>query len=244
MPDTQKSTIAVIPARGGSQRVPRKNVYTICGKPLLAYTIDVARESGLFERIIVNSDDREVLEIASNFGAEPYSRPPALGNHKAYVIDVLNEMFVGLDIKQDIEVAVMLATSPLRTVEDLQAAYCLFEEGNGKVPVVSVSSYETPIQLAQRIDKNGRMDPFFPDDYIRSTRSTDHNQAYRYNGAIIFNTVAGFMGQHNLIGSGALPYIMPPDRSIDVDWLYQLELIEILLERRTSLLNKTLENSQ
>jgi len=95
---------------------------------------------------------------------------------------------------------------------------------------VSVSWYATPIQLAHFIDEENRLMPFFPNDYKKSTRSTDHRRAYYYNEAIIFNKADNLLNQSNLIGDMPIPYIMPPERSILIDYPFQLKMIEALLK--------------
>lgn len=227
------TTIAIIPARGGSKRVPRKNLSLVGGKPLIGHAIDVAHRSGVFESIYVNSDDEEVLQVAVEFGAIPYARPLALGGDEVFIIDALKEMLATLKASSQTTVGILLATCPLRTPSDIQNAYTLFCDGPG-TPVVSVAKYETPIQLAQYVDGDGRLTAFFPEDYRRSTRSTDHRTALRFNEAIVFNSTAGLLAQYNLIGDRPIPYLMPEERSIAVDYPYQMELIGRILAARKS----------
>lgn len=222
-------TYALIPARGGSKRIKRKNLFVINGKPLLAYSIETAKNSRLFSRVFVNSDNDEILAEALKLGAEIYRRPEHLSNDSVFVIEVVQEMLESLSFRDETVVGIMLPTCPLRNEHDVIEAYELFKKKGGKVPVVSVSSYETPIQLSQFIGKNGRLEPVFPNDYKKSTRSTDHKTAYKFNEAIIFNTVKILKSQRNLIGEKPYPYTMPPERSIILDYSYQIELVKKLL---------------
>lgn len=225
-----RQIIGVIPARGGSSRIPRKNLATVGGIPLFSHAIKVAKESKLFSRIVVNSDDDEILSVASEYGAETYQRPEAFGSGKVFVIEVLKEMFRSLGLGNNDVVGVLLPTCPLRKASDLRNAYRLFKAKGADKAVVSVASYETPIQLAHFMNRSGQLEAVFARDYQRSTRSTDHRIAYHYNEAIIFNTIGNLMRQHNLIGDAPYPYIMPAERSLLIDYSFQLELVRLMLE--------------
>jgi CMP-N-acetylneuraminic acid synthetase len=225
------SPIAIIPARGGSQRVPGKNLQEISGKPLVAWAIEVARESRIFSRIMVNSDDQEILEVAQRFGAEAYRRPPELGRAVSYVIDVVHEMLATLETRDRTPVGILLPTCPLRTVDDICQAWEIFRENSGRSAVVSVTPYETPIQLAHYVSAQNRLIPYFPEDYRKTTRSTGHREAFRFNGAIIFTTAGVLKHQKNLVGSEPLPYIMPYERSIDIDNGFQLEMVRFIMKQ-------------
>lgn len=222
-------TYALIPARGGSKRIKWKNLSVVNGKPLLSYAIEAAKNSRLFSRVFVNSDDDEILAEALKLGAEIYRRPVRLSHDTTFVIEVVQEMLDSLSFTDETVIGIMLPTCPLKTEYDIINAYELFLNKGGEIPVVSVSSYETPIQLAHFIGEDGRLKAVFPDNYKKSTRSTDHKTGYRYNEAIIFNTVKNLKFQRNLIGEKPFPFIMPPERSITLDYPYQLELVKILL---------------
>lgn len=223
---------AVICARGGSKRVPGKNLSVLCGKPLLGYTLDAARESGLFADIVVNSEDQRILDLAISLGATPYRRPEALAGDTAFVIDVVRELIVSKGWAGHAVIAVLFPTVPLRTAKDILKAHELFTASGGNTSVVSVTPYEYPIQTALRLDAAGRLEPAMPGDYARSTRHNDHEPSYRATYAVIFNTAANFLTQAKLIGTGAIPCHLPPDRSIDIDEPYQLRLAELLLKDR------------
>ena len=223
---------AVIPARGGSKRVQKKNLALIEGKPLFAYAVEVAKNCGIFREVLVNSDDKEILAAAANLTATPYRRPKHLGGDRVFIIEVIHEMIGTLGLADADVLGILLPTCPLRTEADVLGAYQLFLEQGGEVPVVSVAGYDTPIQLAQFIGADGRLDLVFPKDYRKSTRSTDHQKAYRYNEAIIFNSVKNFKNQNNLIGERPFPYVVPLERSIALDYPYQMELVRLLLAQR------------
>lgn len=223
--------ICIIPARGGSKRVKNKNIKECNGKPLLYHTIIKARESGIFSSIIVNSENDEILNIGRHYGAEVYRRPAELSGDNILLIDVIKEMLSALNLKDDVAVGIMLATSPLRNVTDIKDACEIFFKNDIKTPVVSVTQYERPIHLALAISEDNRLVPVFPGEYLRTTRSQEHTMAFWYNGAIIFNTVMQLKKQENLIGTEPVPYIMPFERSIDIDHEFQFEYVKFLLNK-------------
>ena len=228
-----KERICVIPARGGSQRVKNKNIRVVEGKPLLAHGIEVARASDLFEQIVVSSQDDGILQVAEDFGAVPHRRPSELATDEVLVIQVVREVLDSHGVSDDAMVGIMLPTSPLRTPEDLRRAYRLFEDNCRQSPVVSVAPYERPIQLGLRLDADNRLRPLFYDEYVGNTRTEGHTTTYWYNGAIIFNTAGTLRRQGRvLIGQDPVPYIMPYERSIDIDHEFQIDLVQSLLKRR------------
>lgn len=223
-------TYAVICARGGSKRTPGKNLSTLGGRPILSYTVNAARDSGLFDDIIVNSEDDRILAIAAECGATPYRRPEALAGDTVFLIDVVREMITTRNWPAEAVLAVLFPTVPLRTADDIMKAHALFHEHGGATPVVSVTPYEYPIQTALRINAEGRLEPALPQEYARSTRHNDHEQSYRATYAVIFNTAANLLTQKKLIGTAPIPCHLPPERSIDIDEPYQLHMADLLLQ--------------
>jgi len=219
----------VIPARGGSKRVDNKNLTVINGKPLIAYAIETALQSDIFSKVIVNSDSSEILKVSEKYGAVPYERSQDLGNDTTFIIDVIKELIQKFQLTDEVCLGIMLPTCPLRITNDILDAYRIFTQHERKVAVVSVTNFETPIQLAQFVNNEGRLEPVFPADYGKSTRSTDHRAVYKFNEAIIFNSVGSLKEQSNLIGRSPIPYVMPPERSIIIDCPYQMEMIKLIL---------------
>ena len=222
--------IAIIPARGGSKRLPRKNLMPILGKPLLAYTIETAQRWGRFHRILVNSEDQEILQVGRQSGAEPYLRPASLSDDRTKVLAVVQEQIRSMPLNlEKTVVGLLLPTCPLMSVEDLDRALALFIEGGGNRAVVSVTQYEKPTEQALVIDEQGRLFPKFPKEY--SSKSQDHHPVYRYNTAFVFNTARGILEQKDIVGENSLAYVMPWERSIDIDYDYQVRVVESLLAR-------------
>lgn len=220
--------VAIIPARGGSKRVKGKNILKIHGTPLLAYTINQAHAWGKLDEIYVNSDDSDILECAKQYRAEPYSRPKELAVDTAKVIDVIKEQISSLTFSNDMELIIMLPTCPLRTVEDIEEAYRLFVDNGRAHPVVSMTEYEKAPEQAFFINKEGILELKFPEGY--SSRSQDHGPSYRYNTAIIITTTGLFLEQSDIVGSSSIPYVMPYERSIDIDYIYHVQLIELIMK--------------
>jgi CMP-N,N'-diacetyllegionaminic acid synthase len=224
--------IAIIPARGGSKRVLKKNSRLINGKSLVGHAIDQCQKSELFSKIYVNSDDAEILNIATQEGASPFLRPKILGSDEVLIIDVLKQMTNELGLNEELPIGVLLATNPLRLPSDLQNAYQIFLKNKGLCNVVSVGTFETPIHLALSKDLSGKLSPAFPEKYQITTRSQNHQTYYKFNGAVLFSTVNMIKKQHNLIGDFPLAFEMPLERSIDIDHEYQFQFVKYLLENK------------
>jgi len=224
-----KKPIAIIPARGGSKRVENKNITEINGRPLVCYAIDVCLESNIFSEVYVNTNDDAIYDVSQQCGAKAYLRPEEYATDTAYIIDAIKEMINTLGFHGE-DVGILLPTSPLRNANDLINAWSLYQKKKGSV--ISVCEYETPIQLAHFVNKNGELEPFFPNDYKTTTRSYGHRCSYRFNGGVVFNCAEQLLKQSNLIGDKPFPYIMPEERSIDIDHPYQLELIKMIIKSR------------
>lgn len=225
-------TFAFIPARGGSRRVPGKNRKLLGGKPLLAHTVLAAQASGVFDEILVNSDDPRILGLAKKFGAMPYARPAALGKNEIFVLEVLKEMIQTLALEPSDSLAVLFPTNPLRTALDIRQTFAEFQRRKKKDRVVTVCRYEYPVQVAFCPDRAGRMRPMFPAEYRRSSRHDDKSACFRANYAVIWDTVRAFLAGQKLVAPGSIPWEMPWERSIDIDDPYQFRLAHLLLSRR------------
>lgn len=221
-------TVAIIPARGGSKRCPEKNVALFKGKPLIAHTIVQALESGIFDRIIVSSDDPRIMEIASEYNVSLDKREDALASENATLIEVIRNTIAKFDLGREDIVGLLLVTAPLRSVRDIVEAYEMFCGSNREHSVVSVTFNESPIQLAWRKEK-GHLTWYFQEKENIATRKQDFETTYRFNDAVIFDTAKNFSHpQRNLFGSAPIPYEMPPERSIYIDYEFQLKLVQLL----------------
>lgn len=219
--------VAYIPARGGSSRIKDKNLQRVGGESLVRRAALCARSSNLFDEVIVSTDSQEIAKEVEDIALiDP--RPKHLADGKATVLAALCDTILRHDLKGDV-IGILLPTCALRNSEDLVAAKNLFVQSTNSA-VVSVSEYETPVHLAFSINTNGRLKQVFPEFYQTSTRSVDHPRSYRFNGGIIFNYAQAFFSQHTLVGDDAMPYLMPYERSIDIDWFYQLELVRSIAD--------------
>jgi CMP-N-acetylneuraminic acid synthetase len=135
-----------------------------------------------------------------------------------------------LELSEQDVVSVLFPTCPLRTADDIRGAYATFLAGGGQTPVVAVAEYDYPIQVALKLEEGGRLSPVFEQEYRKSTRHNDHVGCYRANYAVIFNTAGNFRRQSNLIGQHPVSYVMPIERSIDIDTPFQFALAKLLIE--------------
>lgn len=220
-------TLCFIPARGGSKRIPRKNLLPLAGRPLLFYTTAAARSSGLFSRIVVSSDDDEILALAASLGVEADRRPASLGGDQVRFVEVLEEFLLRSPSEFD-TVAVLLPTCPFRSVEDLQAAARLLAAAPEPSFVVSLSRYDFPPEFAVDFDgTNVRLRA--PEAYAASTQSQSVAPSYHPNGAIYLAPVPLFLIHRAFYAAPLLGYLMPPERSLDLDYPHQFPLAEALL---------------
>jgi pseudaminic acid cytidylyltransferase len=222
--------IAVIPARGGSKRIPRKNIKEFCGKPMIAWSIEAAQKSNCFERIIVSTDDNEIADIAQNHGAEvPFVRPESLANDYAGTIPVIRhavEWLVAHGEKPE-NVCCLYATAPFvrsqdlkRGLEMLQAQECDY--------VFSVTSFPFPIQRAIRIIQEQRVEMFQPEHFI--TRSQDLEEAYHDAGQFYWGTAQAWLDEKPLFSNRSVPLILPRHRVQDIDTLEDWQRAEWLFK--------------
>ncbi len=223
-----QKTICFIPARGGSKRVKGKNLAAFKGKTLVAHTIEQAIESHIFSDILVSSDNSKILSIAKKYNVEIHNRSNRLSNDKAKIIEVIQEVISKRPISFDSVIGILLTTCPMRSIDDIIGAYTTFMNSENKHSVVSVKKNENPIQLSWKLD-NAHLKPVFPEEYIKSTRKIDHFDTYSSNDAIIFDTAENFMDpDRNLFGNNPIPYIMPWERSLAIDYEFQLQIAQCL----------------
>lgn len=224
----KKMRIAIIPARGGSKRFPGKNLFEVQGIPLLAYTIIQAKQWRKFDKIYVNSDSSQIIDCAEEYDAIPFRRPTDLAVDTAKVIDVIKNQIQSTDLNGNVEIIILLPTCPLRTVEDIEAAYQLFISKGSTNQVISMTKYEKAPEQAFIINDEGRLERRFP--HLYSSRSQDLGTAYRYNTAIIVTKVELFLAQTDIVAENSIPYIMPYERSIDIDHECQMSLVELIMK--------------
>ena len=209
--------LAVIPARGGSKRIPRKNIRPFCGKPMIAWSIEAARESGCFDRIIVSTDDAEIAEVARQYGAEtPFVRPPELASDYAGTIPVIRHAVEWCSAHAHAAevVCCLYATAPFVTAVDLQRGLTVLTETDCDY-AFSVTSYAFPIQRAIRITPAGRVEMFQPECF--NTRSQDLEEAFHDAGQFYWGRAAAWLAERPIFTPEAAPVILPRHRVQDID---------------------------
>jgi CMP-N-acetylneuraminic acid synthetase len=222
--------IAIIPARGGSKGIPRKNVRLLNGKPLIAYSIEMALKSRHINRVIVSTEDQEIAEISKKYGAEVIIRPKELARDDSPTIDVVFHILDFLEkegYKPDV-VVLLQPTSPLRNAEDIDNAVKLFLSNNCD-SVVSVCEVEHSPFWSFKIE-NGYLKPIFEENYIKMRRQ-DLPNVYVPNGALYVSTPATLRKYKSFYCPKTIPYVMPLERSIDIDNEIDLMLAELILKK-------------
>lgn len=222
--------LAVIPARGGSKGVPGKNIKELAGKPLIAYTIKAAVDSGVFEKIVVSTDSKDIADIAVSYGAEvPFLRPDDISGDLVSSDDVILHALAYYN-KQGImyeEVCKLQPTSPMRNGKHLKEAYKLFHERRADF-LVSVCECEHSPLWAGVIGDDLRLDHFIPDEVKRACRQ-ELPVYYRLNGAVYMGNVIKFCENKNFLGCNSIAYIMSQKDSIDIDSELDFELARIMM---------------
>ena len=214
--------LALVPARGGSKAVPRKNVREVGGKPLLAYTVDAALASSLIDRLIVSSDDAEILAAAHGSGAETLVRPAPLASDEAATLDVVLH---ALDAVPSFDIVVVLQpTSPLRTTSDIDGAVraCIDAGAPACVSVCAVS--ESPYWMFT-VGSDRRLRPLL-DTPGRASRRQDLPDVLRLNGAVYVARTAWLRRTRAFVTPETIGYEMPESRSLDIDTEIDLAWLE------------------
>lgn len=221
--------VGLVPARGGSKGIPRKNLAPLAGKPLLAWTLEAARASKMLGRVVVSTDSEEIAALARELGAEVLGRPPELAGDETPMLDVVRHAVRELGAP---DVLVLLQpTSPLRRSEHVDAAVrVLLETGADMVvSVVEVPHQYRPDSLMALED--GRLVVLRPD---LPGRRQDKPVVYARNGPAVLALRPERLGD-DLYGGDCRPYLMDPRDSIDVDGPFELELAEALLRQSPAL---------
>jgi CMP-N,N'-diacetyllegionaminic acid synthase len=224
--------IALIPARGGSKGLPGKNIRSLNGRPLIGWTILAALQSKNIDRVIVSTDDEAIAEVSLGFGAEiPFMRPPALAKDTSLAIDTYVYTINRLenDGATVDAITVLLPTAPLRTSADIDASIELFKKKEAD-SVISYYKAPHPVQWHKYIDEEGVLRNVLPESDNLLNRQT-HSETYLPNGAIYVFRTDLIVKQRKYYSDRTFPYLMPADRSVDIDTLHDFELAEFYLAR-------------
>lgn len=209
--------LALIPARGGSKRIPRKNVVPFCGKPIIGWSIEAALASGCFDEVVVSTDDDEIAEVAQQLGARvPFRRPPALADDYTPTIPVVChaiEWFTAQAQTPD-QVCCLYATAPFVTTEDLRHGLQMLEDSAADY-VFPVTDYGFPIQRALRLTDSSRLEMLQPEHW--NTRSQDLEHAYHDAGQFYWGRTAAWLSHTPIFGPGSAAMVTPRHRVQDID---------------------------
>jgi len=232
-----KNAIVIIPARGGSKRIPKKNIKDFFGKPLIAYSIEVALSSNLFEKVIVTTDDEAIAKIAKEYGAEvPFIRPAELSDDFTGTQEVINHTIDFLEAQgENYEyICTIYATAPLLQKEYLVQGYEKLKESDA-VNSFSATSMPFPIQRTFKLDTNGRCKMFTPEHYM--TRSQDLEEAYQDAGQFYFENrkLAKESTNKVVFSEISIPILLPRHLVQDIDTLEDWERAEFMYQ----ILNKS-----
>ena len=221
-----KTFLAIIPARGGSKRLPHKNILELAGKPLIAWSIESGLQSKYIDKVIVSSDDNEILEIAQKFGSEIIKRPDELASDTATSFDAI-EHTIKNTARYDY-VILLQPTSPLRIAEHIDKAIELLERKKAD-SVVSVCEMDHSPLWSNTLPKDWNMNHFIRDE-IRDKRSQDLETFYRLNGAIyICDTNRLLVEKSFFLHDNIFAYCMNRESSVDIDEKIDFKFAEILI---------------
>jgi len=228
-----KNILGLIPARGGSKGLPRKNIKPLLGKPLIAWTIEQALASKYLDRVVVSTDDKEIAEISKKYRADiSFIRPKELAEDNAKRIEVVLhtiDWFRENDKRKQYDLIMLLQpTSPLRNSEDIDKAIELLFLKEAKA-IVSVCEVDHHPLWANTLSKDGSMKDFIRKEIMNKNRQ-ELPIFYRLNGAIYLAYCDYIKEQESFFGENTFAYIMPRERSIDIDDEIDFELVEILIK--------------
>lgn len=223
------NTLAIIPARGGSKRLPRKNILPLVGKPLIQWSIDEAISADSIDLIVVTSDDEEVLAIADEYKSKnviSIKRPPELSTDIAKSVDAVKHVLLQLSRIEIFPERILLLqpTSPLRKACDIQGAIELFEKEKTD-NVISVCELEHPTAWCGVLSKDKTLQGFD----LSVSRSQEARKEYRINGAIYVVDRLAFLNEERMIFEKPKAFVMPKERSVDIDTHFDFTICESLL---------------
>ncbi len=225
------SNIAIIPARSGSKGLKDKNIKELCGKPLIAYSIEAALNSGCFDEVMVSTDSEKYAEIARQYGASvPFLRSEATSSDTASSWDMIDEVLEGYQkLGREFHTFCLLQpTSPLRTSEDIKGAYQFYEE-KASFSVVSVCEAEHSPLWCGHLPESKEFDNFIDVESMKQRQAG--GKFYRLNGAIYIVNIERFKTDRFLYQKGSYAYIMRQDQSVDIDTDIDFQFAELLMKR-------------
>ncbi len=228
--------VAIIPARGGSKRIPQKNIREFEGKPLIAHTIEAARDSGLFDRVVVSTDNDTIADVAMSCGAEvPFRRPDALGDDHTPVSEATAHALECLDPegRRYDHVAQLMANCPLRTAVDIEGSYVRFQKDT---PDAQLSVFKFEWQnpwWAFEMNGEGRLEPLFEEMFEEDVRSQDQPPLYCITGAVWWGRTEVIRSARTFHVEERTGWEMPWRRAVDIDTEDDWRFAEVLASMET-----------
>jgi len=224
-----KTFLAIIPARGGSKRLPRKNVLDLAGKPLIAWSIEAGLKSKYIDKVVVTSDDDEILNIAIKLDVDTIKRPAELASDTSTTFDTIKHTIDNIKIYDYI--ILLQPTSPLRTEKHINEAIELLESKNAAA-IISVCEAEHSPLWSNTLLENNDMSNFLREE-IKNKRSQDLPTYYRINGAIYICKTSRLLKEKTFfIKDKIYSYLMKREVSIDIDELIDFKLVEVLVNEK------------
>lgn len=220
--------IAIIPARGGSKRLPNKNILPLAGKPLIVWTIEAALDSQLFDMVLVSTDSQAIADVSMSAGATvPFLRPAELASDMATTNDVISHMVEWVEVQHGpvTNVTLLQPTSPLRDADNIKEAMALYAEKQASA-VISVCELDHPIQYCNRLSSDFSMNGFIPT--TANKRSQDLEPFYRLNGAIYIFSRRFVGALSEIYSDGAFAYVMDKNSSVDIDDEFDFKMAEFI----------------
>jgi CMP-N,N'-diacetyllegionaminic acid synthase len=230
----QLKILAIIPARAGSKGLPGKNIKELNGKPLINYSIEEAKKSKFINRIIVSTDGVDIANVAQNCGAEvPFLRPKYLATDSALAID--NYKYTLKRLKEESNyvadiLVILQPTSPLRIVSDIDKSIDLFIKKNAD-SVISLCKTENPVERLRKVTKLGKIENYNQGRFIIKNRA-DYEDVFYPNGAVFVIKPKLLFEKSTYYSNNSYAYLMPRERSIDIDTQFDFDMAEFIVQRR------------
>ncbi|MBU2494640.1 MAG: acylneuraminate cytidylyltransferase family protein [Bacteroidetes bacterium] len=222
-----KTILAIIPARGGSKGILRKNIKPLSGKPLIYWTIEEAKKSKYIDRLILSSEDEEIINIAKVLGCEvPFIRPKELAQDQTPGIEPVVHAINNLPQKYDY-VCLLQPTSPLRKIEHIDDCIEICSINNAE-SCVSVTKVDKHPYWMYKINKDKKLEPLFQE--VQLTRRQDAEKVYSINGAIYFAKTDFILSEKSFIGTNTFAYLMDKISSVDIDDMSDFQYADYLLK--------------
>ena len=231
--EKNKKILAIIPARGGSKGIPRKNIRLLSGKPLIVYTIEAALKSKYLDRIVVSTDDDKIGQISKSAGAEFIKRPQNLAEDNSPTYPLIEHVadYLEKNEKNKPDIIVLLQpTSPLRTTKDIDQSIELFLSNNCG-SVISVVDVGSSVYISLKMGKK-YLQPLFSQKFLDIGLRQVFPEAYVTNGAIFISSLKNLYLYKSFYGKKILPYVMPQEKSVNIDHEIDFKLVELLMQQK------------